>query len=225
MQASDRPGARRSPERRGRERQRLETRSQILAGAGRLIAEGRRPTVTEAADAAQVSRRTAYRYFPRQEKLLAEAALEALRPKIDAALATAPLGDSPEELESRVRALVRAVHRLTFENEQHLRTMVEVTAREAPHGVPKRGTRRLDWIASALAPLRGRVGPAAYQRLVSAMALCIGIESLLVLRDIRGLAPAEALKVSEWMAMSLLRETLATVRPKGRAPRTTARAN
>jgi len=224
MQAVDRPGARPPPESRGRERQRLRTRTRILAAAMPLIAAGGRPTVTEAADAAQVSRRTAYRYFPCQEKLLAEAALEALRPAIDAALAVAPHGDSPDEVEGRVRALVHAVHRLTIENEQHLRTMIAVTVRETPGGVPRRGTRRLDWIESALAPLRGQVGRAAYRRLVSAMALCVGIESLLVLRDIRGLAPAEALRVSEWMAVALLRATLASVPgdrppPRGSGPR------
>jgi hypothetical protein len=51
-----------------------------------------------------------------------------------------------------------------------------------------------------LNPLRSRLGAAAYERLVSALALCTGFEALLVLRDIRGLSPGEAIKVSQWMA-------------------------
>src|SRR5579872_3336731 len=47
----------------GRVRQKRRTRRAILAAASALIGEGKRPSVEEVADAAEVSRRTAYRYF------------------------------------------------------------------------------------------------------------------------------------------------------------------
>ncbi|MGI8548966.1 MAG: TetR family transcriptional regulator, partial [Gemmatimonadaceae bacterium] len=59
----------------GRERQRGRTRKALLTAAAALIAQGRTPSVTEVADAAEVSRRTAYRYFPTPDQLLVEAAL------------------------------------------------------------------------------------------------------------------------------------------------------
>jgi AcrR family transcriptional regulator len=66
------------------------TAAQILTAAAALISSGSRPTVTRAADAAEVSRRTAYRYFPSQEKLLTEATLNGVRPAIEEAMAAAP---------------------------------------------------------------------------------------------------------------------------------------
>ena len=58
----------------GRQRQQERTRRLLLDTARALLESGRQPTVTEVADAAEISRRTAYRYFPTQEKLLAESA-------------------------------------------------------------------------------------------------------------------------------------------------------
>src|SRR5262245_253317 len=55
----------------GRTRQKLRTRAAMVAAARALLAEGvTSPTVEQAADRAQVSRTTAYRYFPNQHALL-----------------------------------------------------------------------------------------------------------------------------------------------------------
>lgn len=45
------------------------TRAALLDAARELLAEGRTPNVGEAAEAAGVSRATAYRYFPYQRAL------------------------------------------------------------------------------------------------------------------------------------------------------------
>jgi AcrR family transcriptional regulator len=161
------------------------------------------------ADAAEISRRTAYRYFPTQEKLLAEAALEGLRPLMDRALALTPLGADQQSLEARVAALVRNMMKLAFENETLLRTMIHQTVLEKnPAKAPRRGTRRIDWIETALLPLRSALSKAKYENLVSAIAVCTGMEAVLVLRDIRGLTAAQAIQVSQWMAQAMLREAL-----------------
>jgi hypothetical protein len=39
--------------------------------------------------------------------------------------------------------------------------------------------------------------------------MCVGIEALIVLRDLRGLPEREAEEVSRWAARTLLRESLA----------------
>jgi AcrR family transcriptional regulator len=201
----------------GRSAQRNRTRQQILRAAADLIEAGRSPTVTEAADAATVSRRTAYRYFPNPEKLIAEAALERLRPAFDAAFATAPAGTSDRDMEARVVALVRAVQKLTLRHETLLRTMVHATVTERPRGAPLRGTRRIEWIDTAIGPLRARLGDAAYERLVSSLAVCIGIEAALVLKDVRALGAAAAVETCEWMALALLRAALREARSTARA--------
>jgi len=193
----------------GRHRQKLRTRRALLDTARTLLESGRRPSVTEVADAADISRRTAFRYFPTQEKLLADAALEGLRPMMDRALALTPLGSDQQSMEARVAALVRNMMKLAFENETLLRTMIHQTVLgKNPSKAPRRGTRRIDWIETALLPLRSRLSKAKYENLVSAIAVCTGMEAVLVLRDIRGLTAAQAIQVSQWMAQAMLREAL-----------------
>ena len=175
-----------------------------------MIAKGVRPTVTEVADAAEVSRRTAYRYFPTQVKLMTEAALEGLRPAMESTLNAAPTGTTTGAIEARVDALVAQMQHLALANESLLRTMIHETVLHSPKDTqPPRGTRRVEWIEAAVEPLRARLSPAAYARLVSALALTTGIEALLVLRDIRGLSATQAVQVSHWMARALLKQSLA----------------
>src|SRR5690606_29510510 len=58
-----------------RANQKLRTRKDLLEAAARLMREGRTPTFDEIAEAAMVSRATAYRYFPGLDALLVEAGL------------------------------------------------------------------------------------------------------------------------------------------------------
>jgi AcrR family transcriptional regulator len=198
--------------REGRARQKLRTRRQILVAASSLISAGQTPTVAEAADAAEVSRRTAYRYFPTQAKLLTEAALEGLRLPMEAAVAAESGAEGPGDTEARLRAVINNMQAMAIRHESLLRTMIHQTVLEpTPGGQPRRGTRRIDWLQSAVAPLRTRLGTNAYNRLVSALALCGGIEALLVLRDIRGLSERDAIEVSHWAARAMLRQSLLEV--------------
>lgn len=192
----------------GRVQQKLRTRRQIVEAASALIVAGGQPSVTEAADAAGVSRRTAYRYFPSQTKLLGEAALNSLRPLIESAIEASPAGASDGEIEARVVTLVRTMQKLTVKHEQLLRTMVHATVLERTKGLPKRGTRRVEWVELAVAPLRSRLPLAAYRRLVSALSLCVGTEAVIVFRDIRGMTGAQSIAACEWLALAVLRATL-----------------
>jgi AcrR family transcriptional regulator len=213
----------------GRARQKLRTRRDLLATAGRLISEGFRPTVAEVADAADVSRRTAYRYFPTQEKLLVEASLERVRPAMEAAMAAAPAGLAEEDLDKRLDALVQSMQTMATEHEHLLRTMVQLTVLEKPQpGTRPRGSRRVDWIELAVGSLKPRLDRATYSRLVTALSLIVGIEALIVMRDLRGLGTAQAIQVSQWMARAVLsatlRETTATAAPGRHSSRADRRA-
>ena len=78
----------------------------MIEAVTQLVHEGASPSVTEVADAAGVSRATAYRYFPTQESLLAEVIV----PDLEAALDAEAL---PEDLESRFGAVSRRYGLLT----------------------------------------------------------------------------------------------------------------
>ena len=199
-----------------RVKQKGRTRGALLAAAVRLVTAGRQPSVAEVADAAEVSRRTAYRYFPTQEQMLVEAALEGVRGIMSQAIEG---GDAPRvdvaDVEARLDRAVHALQRSAADNEQLLRTMIRLTVSQPPGAssarpqTPKRGYRRIEWIALALAPVKKKLGPRRHERLVSALALCVGSEALIDLRDLRGLPADEAEDVSRWAARTLLHAALA----------------
>jgi AcrR family transcriptional regulator len=173
-----------------------------------LLAEGHTPSVPEVADAADVSRRTVYQYFPSLDQLLTEAALEAVR---DAVVRAIEPAEQADDVSVRLDAMVRATQRSTLANESLLRKMIRLTAErrtDEPYPAPTRGYRRVEWIEMALSPLQGRIDESSLERLTSGLALCVGIEALLVLRDVRGLTVAEAEEVSVWVARALLKATI-----------------
>jgi len=106
--------------------------------------------------------------------------------------------------------MVREVQRLALENEDLLRTMLRLSLDRKLGGQTSetaelvRGARRISWIESALAPVRPQLEKARYERLVSAMTLCLGIEALTVLRDYRGLRGNKAAAISRRAAGTLL---------------------
>ena len=185
----------------GRERQRRRTRKAIVDAAVELLGKGGEPSVAEIAEAADVSRRTVYLYFPSVEHLLADAALEAARSSVE------PRFEAGGEPEERLEALVRAVQQ-GFAGTEHLgRTIIRLTVGadgSSPRATPRRGYRRIEWIERALEPLRDSLPPERFERLVSALTLVIGWEAMIVLEDTRGLDHREAEEICVWAARALL---------------------
>lgn len=196
-----------------RENQKARTRRDLVAAALGLLADGDTPTVTEVADAANVSRRTAYRYFPTGEQLIVEALLEGMRSDVQREIDAA---DSDEGIATRMDRLVDALHRLTVDKEHLLRQMIRLTIDRGPiePGVPPRPSRRLDYIEQALQPLRKQLKPVDYDRLVHAIAVVIGIEARIVLRDICGLDDHTILETERWAAHALLTAALQQRQPE-----------
>ncbi|HET7550680.1 MAG TPA: TetR family transcriptional regulator [Gemmatimonadaceae bacterium] len=222
------------PEESGRAAQRRRTRKAIVAATAELLARGTTPSVAEVAEAAEVSRRTVYMYFPSLEQLLLDAALVSItRESVDAKL-DALDADDEQDAESRVEEMTRSVQQLFVSTEQQGRTLIRLTVdgdRDAGSSEqPVRGYRRVEWIERALAPVRDGLGKRRFEQLVSALAMVIGWEALIVARDVRGLSQKEAEDVSAWAARALVRAALEDVerpaqrkRAKKAAKRTTKR--
>jgi len=192
----------------GRVNQKARTRTALLDSAIALIRAGQRPTVEEAALAAGISKRTAYRYFTSQEHMLADAALESLRGRMDEMFAKVATGD----VHARIASLAVALRRLSETHEAELREMMRASLDRRPDEgapAPARGRRRLDWIETALAPVRDRLPADRYGRLVNSLAVCLGIDALIVLRDVCGVTGAEAEQQMVWMANTILDRALA----------------
>jgi AcrR family transcriptional regulator len=171
--------------------------------------------VSDVAEAATVSRATAYRYFPSQASMIQEAVHEALGP----ILAFAPQSENPEE---RVRDLLafafprieayEATHRATI-----LLSLYQWTQRKAgtlDEAQIVRGHRK-KLLANAVSPLRAQLGRAAFDKLTQALSLIFGTEALIVLKDIWGLDGDEARRVAVWAAIALVRTAAAEATTAG----------
>jgi AcrR family transcriptional regulator len=192
----------------GRINQKRRTRRALVEAAAHLVRAGRQPTVAEAAAAALISKATAYRYFPTQQSLLIEAALEGTRPDAAAILQDVPAEDAA----ARFDAACRALHALVVGDEVLFRTMVRATqeqwlaqaGRGTDQRLPVREGRRLHLIDAALTPLAPRLSASAYRQLRMGLSLALGIEGLIVLEDVCGASPDEALAVLRWVGASLI---------------------
>ena len=189
----------------GRVDQKRRTRGALVAAARELVARGETPTVEAAAEAASISRATAYRYFRSQAELLVAA-----HPETGAQ--TLLPADAPADAATRLDLVIDTFTRLTLENESQQRTMLRLSleadsARRAD--LPLRQGRAIKWIDEALAPLETAMPESARHRLVLAVRSATGIEALVWLTDVAGLSPDEACEVMRWSAQALLRSALA----------------
>src|SRR3954469_22694880 len=127
----------------GRFRQRRRTRAAIVAAAAELLKSGQTPSVNEVADAADVSRRTVYQYFPTLEQLLIDATLGVLsQTTVDEAIDAADQGGDATD---RVDAMIRAIGGMSTETLPLGRSLIRLTV-DAPAA---------DGDADANAPRRG----------------------------------------------------------------------
>ena len=192
----------------GRINQKRRTRTALVAAAQELMDEGTTPTVAQAAEAALVSRTTAYRYFPTQESLLMELSLNVDVDDIEALVAepvdAAGSRDRVLEVLDRFNRHVRAEER---QYRMALRVYQDQWAEAIGRGddapVLREG-RRGRWFATSLAPVADTVTPEDLEQLVRALSLLTGPEAMVVLYDVCHLAGEEALAVSDWAARTLL---------------------
>lgn len=192
--------------------QRSRTRAAIIEAATALMREGRPPTVTEAAERALVSRATAYRYFPTQESLLLDVAnVEALVKPVEELVASFPTEDPAQ----RLAALVGTFTQAMLSDETLIRTGVRVymdtwlaNQRDGSH-IPVRAGRRMRYIDEVLRPLGERLGEPGRKRLRSALAVILGTEAVIAMKDSAGLDDDEEIVATlEWAAGALLHMAL-----------------
>lgn len=189
----------------GRVHQKRRTREALVAAARDLVAAGETPTIEGAAEAAAVSRATAYRYFPTQRDLLAaahpETGLDSMLPE-----------DPPEDAAARLDLVVDAALRMIVDTEAQQRTMLRLSLASDPvdrGSLPLRQGRVVRWIEEALEPLVDELSPDGVHRLAMAIRSAAGIESLVWLTDVGGLSRDDAVETMRWSARALLRAAIA----------------
>lgn len=177
----------------------------MLETAIRLMQEGGTPSVSEVAEAAGVSRATAYRYFPSQAALVGAVVDEALGPILTWTSASQEPARRVAELIATGLPRIEAFE-ATFKAALKLSLDQWARGRAGTLGEEpefKRG-HRTDLLRDALAPLEGRLPQAQFERLAQALSLVFGVEVLTVLKDIWGLGSQETQSVAQWAASALV---------------------
>jgi AcrR family transcriptional regulator len=174
--------------------------------AVRLMQGGQVPSVSEVAEAAEVSRATAYRYFPSQASIIQAAVNEALGPILD-------WHSGSTDAEERISELLAfAYPRMVSHEATHraaLRLALEQWARRHAGTLGSearvvRGNRKA-LLAAATRPLADKISKQTFDKLAQSLSLLFGVEAIIVLKDIWGLDGKQAEQVAKWAAHALVR--------------------
>ena len=192
-----------------RANQKARTRAAIVAAAQELAREGLTPTIAQAAERGRVSRATAHRYFPTQEALLVELAEITPAAEPVEALVENFASDEPEQ---RLLQLLDIFNPIVVTQDEHMRRALRVyldtwlrSRRNDPDSAPPvREGRRMRWLEKALEPLQD-LPEHQKRRLQSALALTLGPDSIVIMKDVCRLDNEETLEVLRWAAIALLR--------------------
>jgi AcrR family transcriptional regulator len=203
----------------------------MLDTAMELMERGVIPSVSEVAEAAAVSRATAYRYFPSQAAMIQEAVGEALGPILD-------WHSDSTDAEDRISRLIGFAYPRMETYETTLRAALQLAIQQRAR--KQAGTlgeeqpivrgHRKKLLAEAIGPLKGELRRPAFDRLAQSLSLIFGTEALVVLKDIWGLDGDEARKVAVWAAHALVRAAttehaaVKSVRPARRSTPSAAQA-
>jgi AcrR family transcriptional regulator len=213
----------------GRSNQKIRTRRALIDAAIKLARTGKSPTIAEVAEEALVSVPTAYRYFSSPQQLWLEVSMpaEIRDPELSASLAQVP----DDDVAGRLEAIVKVAGWPQFDDEVLWRNVVQATLERwfaqanlpEDQRVPVRGDRRMRWIREALKPLQEQMSEEALQRLTMGIALTLGTEALITLRDVCHLDPEEAKQIELWACLALLKVALVEDRqsrtPSGKVKR------
>jgi len=197
----------------GRVLQKRRTRQALLEAANRLRARGEVPTIDDVAAEAQVSRATVYRYYTAADSLVADALFQADLP------ARELFGANMTDPVKRALEVERYVNDLLMADEIGLHVIVRNFVDNWLSGDPSDRTprpgRRLPLLDSALEPFRTRLGARRLRRLRNALALTIGTEALIAMRDVCLLTKEETRETLRWAVAALVHQAFLEI-PHGR---------
>jgi AcrR family transcriptional regulator len=199
---------------------RARTYRQLIDAGMRLVQQRGLVTVAEVAAAAEVSRATAYRYFPSHSKLITALVEESLGP-------VRRFESHEQDGHARLTDLFVQTFPRFKEFESQLRAALQLSLEHwalAQAGTLKeeqfRRGHRSHILDRAAAPLRKRLGAAIYARLMRALSVVYGIEPYIVLKDVWNANDHEIESVSRWMLDALIN---AALRDAGASKPTTIR--
>tara|TARA_R100001369_G_scaffold10982_1_gene24326 strand:- start:7698 stop:8294 length:597 start_codon:yes stop_codon:yes gene_type:complete len=174
----------------GRINQKLETRHKILESAKQLVRKGIDFNLEDVANNAEISRATIYRYYPNLEILSYEVGID---------IGTQTPEDIIEDLKDcslndMLMGIQNYYNEHAVNNENAFRKYLSAVLTSASE--KKRGARRNRTLQLAL--MKSDIRPKEKKDLVHLLAILMGIEPLIVAKDVSGLDNQEFKELMSW---------------------------
>lgn len=174
----------------GRINQKLETRSKILESAKQLVRQGIDFNLEDVANNAEISRATIYRYYPNLEILSYEVGID---------IGTKTPEDIIEDLKGcslndTILGIQNYYNDHAVNNENAFRKYLSAVLTSASE--KKRGARRNKTLQLAL--MKSDLRPKEKKDLVHFLTILMGIEPLIVAKDVSGLDYKEFKELMSW---------------------------
>ncbi|AKJ42949.1 TetR/AcrR family transcriptional regulator [Pragia fontium] len=192
-------------------RARARTLNKLISTAMDMLEQGWFPSITELANAAGVSRATAYRYFPTQSVLVSSIVDESLGPIQEWAPQENTVGE-------RISALLEFAYPQLEKHEGALRAALQVSLQQwadlRSQKLDKekdqstlfvRGNRKR-LVELAAEPMKDKVASDDLERMKHAFSLIYGSEVFLVFKDIWNLDSDQIQDVVQWMGKAIVRQ-------------------
>ncbi|WP_299551029.1 TetR/AcrR family transcriptional regulator [Seonamhaeicola sp.] len=184
----------------GRKKQKLKTRNKILASAKKLLKKGKDFTLEQIAEDADISRATVYRYYSSVDVLSLEAGLDWQTKSSDVIIN--PL--KHQDIEAIIKGIQNYFNKLTYDNEKafrkYLSHAITSTTEEG-----KRGARRVKTLELALEKNNLNLSESELKKFIVVATALMGVEALIVTKDVCGLDNKEANETLQWGLEKLLK--------------------
>lgn len=187
----------------GRKQQKLKTRNKILASAKKLLKKGGDFTLEQVAEDANISRATVYRYFSSVDLLSLEAGLDWQTKSPEAILN--PLNGM--DIKSIFTGIQDYFNKLTYNNEKAFRKYLS-HAITSTTDEGKRGARRVKTLELALENHPINLSEADQKKLITIVTTLMGVEAMIITKDVCGLNNIESQETLNWGLEKLLKGIL-----------------
>ena len=175
----------------GRTNQKIETRSKILLNAQYFLNNGLEFNLEDIAKRSGISRATIYRYFSNVDILAAEAGLEVNVKSFEALYE----GLEGETLEDKILEIQDYYNTLAMDKENLFRKYISAIL-DVSTPTLKRGARRKKTLQLVLE--NTNYTPKEKEDLSNLLTIMMGIEPLIVTKDVCGLNNSESAKLMKW---------------------------
>ena len=186
----------------GRVNQKAKTRTKILDASKKIMHKKRMITLEDVAKKANISRATIYRYYDNIDLLITEASLDIHHKSPDELL------DEAKNLsfEDRIFYIQKHYNHQAQEHEVVFRRYLSAVLSASISSKKKlRGARRVKSLNNVLEAFKSDMDSDTFKNLISAASVLMGIDSLIVCKDVCGLNNEETSETLAWALEMILR--------------------